>query len=488
MRKQTKVLAAAALFTLGASFSAFAAKTGTWQLEEDGWYCYDADGEAYTEEFCLSAGKEFYMGEDGLMVTSDWVEYDDNYYYVGSDGSKTVNDWRYVTPFDDEDADEEWFYFGSKGKMETGKEVIGGKTYYFDNDGIMLTGWVEYDADTKVADEADSYSDGLTYCDENGARVVANWVETWEPGTDEDDQDDADLYWYYIKSAGGVQTGKAKSIGGYTYFFDNEGKMLTGWVLGSDSNADGKIDSFATFEGDASTIDQDNEAIYFCGNSDQGQVKKSRWIKTWMPADYAEEDDDNDQYWYYLGKTGELYLPEDASSANSVTFVDGDTALFTTGTADLGAAFKEISSKTYAFKNDGRMWSGLANIEGVRYYFGGSNDGEMKTGAVMIADEDSQEYKFYFGKNDKYDYTEGAAVTGAAEKYLYDGGLLVTASDDKYEEVEVGGESYIINANGAIQTSAKIYKEDGEELIDAEDWTFYTETADGTKKGAVKEK
>ena len=39
MRKQTKVVLAAALFTLGASFSAFAAKTGTWVLEDEGWMC-----------------------------------------------------------------------------------------------------------------------------------------------------------------------------------------------------------------------------------------------------------------------------------------------------------------------------------------------------------------------------------------------------------------------------------------------------------------
>ena len=70
MRKQTKVVLAAALFTMGASFSAFAAKTGTWMLEDDGWYCYDKDGDAYEDEFCLSYGKEYYMGDDGLMVTS----------------------------------------------------------------------------------------------------------------------------------------------------------------------------------------------------------------------------------------------------------------------------------------------------------------------------------------------------------------------------------------------------------------------------------
>ena len=105
MRKMTKVLVATALLALGASFTSMAAaKTGTWMLEDDGWYCYDKEGEAYEDEFCLSYGKEYYMGDDGLMVTSAWVEHDDEVYYVGSDGAKTVNDWRLLVP---EDSDED---------------------------------------------------------------------------------------------------------------------------------------------------------------------------------------------------------------------------------------------------------------------------------------------------------------------------------------------------------------------------------------------
>ena len=71
MRKQTKILVATALLALGASFTSMAAaKTGTWMLEDDGWYCYDKEGEAWEDEFCLSYGKEYYMGDDGLMVTA----------------------------------------------------------------------------------------------------------------------------------------------------------------------------------------------------------------------------------------------------------------------------------------------------------------------------------------------------------------------------------------------------------------------------------
>ena len=125
MRKQTKILVATALLALGASFTSMAAaKTGTWMLEDDGWYCYDKEGEVYEDEFCLSYGKEYYVGDDGLMVTNTWVEHDENMYYIGSDGSKTINDWRFVLPEDaDEDEEAEWFYFGSKGATTKGKKL-----------------------------------------------------------------------------------------------------------------------------------------------------------------------------------------------------------------------------------------------------------------------------------------------------------------------------------------------------------------------------
>ena len=51
MKRQMKIAAvvsATALLAIGASFTSMAAaKTGTWKLEDDGWYCYDKDGDVY---------------------------------------------------------------------------------------------------------------------------------------------------------------------------------------------------------------------------------------------------------------------------------------------------------------------------------------------------------------------------------------------------------------------------------------------------------
>ena len=79
MRKQTKIAAvvsAAALLALGASITSFAAARGTWMMVDGEWYCYDKNGDVYENTFCSSNGKEYYVGDDGMLVRSSWVEYD----------------------------------------------------------------------------------------------------------------------------------------------------------------------------------------------------------------------------------------------------------------------------------------------------------------------------------------------------------------------------------------------------------------------------
>ncbi len=141
MKKQTKVLLAAAMMTLGASFTAMAA-TYDWQMEDGQWVCYDKEGDVYEGEWCESAGKDYWVGDDGILATSQWVDE----YYVDSTGAKTINAWKYILPADadeDEDADMNWFYIGSKGVAKTGRALdINGETYFFDEVGKMLSGWV----------------------------------------------------------------------------------------------------------------------------------------------------------------------------------------------------------------------------------------------------------------------------------------------------------------------------------------------------------
>ncbi len=489
MRKQTKIAAlvsATALLALGASITSFAAARGTWMLVDGEWYCYDSNGDPYEDTFCVSNGKDYYVGEDGMLVRSSWVDYDGDMYFVNSAGQKITSDWRLTTPYDDEDAEEEWYYFQASGKMATNKKIVyKGNTYFFDADGKMLTGWVTADG-TDVVNEENSINTSYTYyADETGARVEGDWVLTVEPGVEEDDAD-ADYYYYYLLSSGKVATGKRNNIKGQTYFFNEDGQMLSGWVkgvtTGTGSNADTEYYEIDGETNAEELVYADNVTYFYCGGSDDGHAKKDKWIKLWRPVDTYEEDEDNDKFWYWIEKNGEVFVPDSTGAATGDKYQLADASLDLKA-SDISVIKKKINSKDYFFNENGEMLSQFINVtdKGTgkdalavgMYYFGGSDDGSMKTGSETVRDDNLDAYKFYFGTKDDKDTGEskGVGITGNKSNKLYYMGHLVAAQDYRYQPVviEHNGENYlfIVNSNGSIQHSNVAYKEDGDTLIDA---------------------
>ena len=154
-------------------------------------------------------------------------------------------------------------------------------------------------------------------------------------------------------------------------------------------------------------------------------------------------------------------------------------------------AMKKINSKDYFFNEEGEMVSDFVSVvaskknkdnkpylENGMYYFGGSNDGSMKTGSQTVKDDNGDSFKFYFGTKDNSTTGEvkGKGVTGNKNNKLYYMGHLVAAQDYKYQPVYMdfdgnGNEesTFIVNQNGSIQHSALEYKEDGDILIDAKE-------------------
>ena len=489
MRKQTKIAAvvsAAALLALGASMTSFAASKGTWMMVDGEWQCYDKNGDAYTNVFCSSNGKEYYVGDDGQLVRSAWVEYDGNYYFVNSAGAKITNDWRLTTPYDDDSADEEWYYFKSNGKRaENEKITYKGKSYYFDTDGKMLTGWVNTGDGTSAVNEANGYEAGHTfYCDETGARVEGAWVKDVAPGVSDDDADE-DEYWYYLKKATGKPaTGKQSNINGQIYLFNGEGQMQSGWVAATDPNGVKFVQLDKEDEEQAMSAAGKND-VYYCGDEDDGHAKKNKWMKTWLPNDTNEEEDDKE--WFWFDKEGKVFragvntAAETAANAEKYKLDEGTLVPDDNKVATL-IGKKKVNSKDYWFRNDGVMLSKFYKIDDAMYYFGGADDGSMKTGSQSIKDNAGDTYKFYFytkdQTTDKYQtpkygkkLKKGAGVVGNQSNKLYYYGLLLTADDYKYQVVTLKDNDgqdvkFIINSNGSIQHSyGTTYKEDGQDLI-----------------------
>ena len=492
MRKQTKIAAvvsAAALLALGASMTSFAASKGTWMMVDGEWYCYDKNGDAYTNVFCSSNGKEYYVGDDGQLVRSEWVDYDGSYYFVNSSGAKITNDWRLTTPYDDESADEEWYYFKSNGKRASGEKITyKSKTYYFDTDGKMLTGWVTTGDNASSVNEANGYEKNHTfYCDETGARVEGAWVKDTEPGTDDDDAD-ADEYWYYLKkTTGKPATGKQSNLNGQIYLFNGEGQMQYGWVARSDSSTKNfvQLDKEDEEQDMILLSEYADSEVYYCGDEDDGHAKKNKWLKTWLPSDTEEEEDDKE--WFWFDKNGKLYRASGSDAtvqAQKYKLEEGD--LVYDGGSITGVEKKKVNSKDYWFRPDGVMLAKFYMIDDNMYYFGGSDDGSMKTGSQTVKDNTGDSYKFYFYTKDTYGYKKGAGVVGNQSNKLYYYGLLLTADDYKYQVATLedqNGQKYdfVINSNGSIQHSyGTTYKEDGDELIVVDESTKTTKK-DGSK-------
>ena len=401
MRKQTKIAAvvsAAALLALGASMTSFAASKGTWMMVDGEWYCYDKNGDAYTNVFCSSNGKEYFVGDDGQLVRSEWVDYDGSYYFVNSSGAKITNDWRLTTPYDDDSADE-------------------------------------------------------------------------------------DEYWYYLKKiTGKPATGKQSNINGQIYLFNNEGQMQHGWVAATDTNG-AKFVQLDKEDDEKSMSAAGNAAVYYCGDEDDGHAKKNKWTKTWLPDNTSEED--NDKEWCWFDKDGVLF--RSGENKGSATASDAWKYKLDEGTLKKDAnestgviSKKKVNSKDYWSTKDGVMLSKFYLINDAMYYFGGSDDGSMKTGSQSIKDNTGDTYKFYFYTKDQaasyktpdgnHGLSKGAGVVGNQGNKLYWYGLQIQADDYKYQvaTIKINGTDYsfIVNSNGTIQHSANTeYKEDGDVLV-----------------------
>ena len=123
-----------------------------------------------------------------------------------------------------QEEDGTWVYYDRyQDRVTDTWEKSGNNWYYLNSDGEMAT------------DELIEYSDNYYYVDANGAMVTNQWVEM--DNSDDDEEDAASTVWYYFqnngkayKASSNSNTTSFKTINGKKYAFDEDGKMLWGWV------------------------------------------------------------------------------------------------------------------------------------------------------------------------------------------------------------------------------------------------------------------
>ena len=436
-RKGLKIFTAAAMLTMGLSISAFAAEG--WSMVNNAWVYLNQNGTKVTNDWKKGADNQWrYLDDNGEMAINTWAEYE---YFVDSNGIMACNRWIWTRPQNDDDGDECWFYFGSSGKLvKDGWKKIDGKTYIFDSEGVMQTGWSE---------------DELYYLGDDGS-VKTGWRYI-EPPMDYDDDwyDDYDgdysldgKYWFYFASNGKKycpQTGSDQNadfriarIDGQYYCFDEHGIMRTGWVYLNGNPDTAPAGSIANWR-------------YFAGEEISG-VTLGASIQGWLslePPEALFDNMDEPIVWYFFNKDGSPEIGPAYGEASTTDFV-------------------RINGKNYLFNPKGNPVSGLHEIEigttdeKTSYYFDEDTKTPLK-GKQTIVEGDGTKSTFYFNEGSY----AGRGITGVKDNYLYYKGKRQEASEDiKYELISIPGEgstykTYVVNTSGRITKNKSVKDSDG---------------------------
>ena len=506
MRKQTKIAAvfsAAALLAIGAAMTSFAA-TG-WQEENGTWVYYNRNEEKVTETWQKSGDYWFYLDDNGEMATDSLIDDNDDTYYVDVNGVMVTNRWVAV---DNENAGEEnepnqwWYYFGANGKAykrsdsatgDVSLKTINGKKYTFDTDGKMQYGWVK-DGETQHDDNAWQDSD-YYFGDENDGSMAEGWKEIaikddqaadLQPGDNYWDEDQT--RWFYFKASGKKEKNQTgKTINGRKYGFDDYGRMNAGWFTGATlSNATPKDDPTHGTQGIAT---YSNSFLYYSTPEDGARSTKG-WFKV-TPGYYLQRDkyEDGSDYWYYSDGNGKLTVNE-IKTVNGKKYafdnygrmISGFVVLQMEGnTVGSGYSSKKIVQKVdsdgtydtgdnynrFVKANDSLFRSGELKA----YFFGGSDDGSMKTGKQTV-ELDSDKYTFEFAKNGS---NKGVGLNGMEDHKFYVGGKLSTADTDSKIEIVILDSSNKLVAKSSVEDALAAYGNGGTQHFKSNGDLDYTE-------------
>ena len=202
------------------------------------------------------------------FAAQGWVEEDGTWYYYDKDGNRVEDEWK--------KSGDNWFWLDSE------------------EGGAMAT-------DKLIDDDDNTY-----YVDANGVMVTNTWVKV--VNEDQDDEDDpAEYRYYYMQSNGKAYKDKGtsdslskKTIDGKKYAFDEDGKMLYGWV-GED--------------GDMHNSDDDwDNGVYYFGSWEDGSMKTG-WQKITVYDDADDKEDDFD-YWFNFKSNGKKRTYDDSTETN----------------------------------------------------------------------------------------------------------------------------------------------------------------------------
>lgn len=293
---------------------------------DGGWFFLSESGRAITDGWQTINGNRYHFDSDGTMDYG-WFTDDENLYYLGDENDGAMKTGWLALEWDEDSAPEdgevstvvtsgemgEWFYFQENGRAVRATEDsyvsrrINGNRYYFDENGVMATGWVE------VADRKEDDPTGIStlkyFGTEDQGQMTTGWRYLYDDPTDSDDDefdyspatpsnatpsnaalperdDFEDGAWYYFDGDGvpaylsneaDTLSDATTRINGQNYFFDEYGRMQSG-LLGFQLE-DGSVLS-----------------AYFGADDSDGAMKRDRQTNVY--------DEDGERGTYYFNTSG----------------------------------------------------------------------------------------------------------------------------------------------------------------------------------------
>ena len=302
-----------------------------------------------------------------------------------------------------------WVYYDRNGDKVTDKWAKSGNNwYYLDSDGEMAV-------DTLIED-----GDNYYYVDVNGVMAANQWVAIDNEDAGQDDE--PEHYWYYFQANGkalkqGDSTNVAlKTVNGKKYAFDDEGKMLYGWVAADNAE---RIDN--------SDNDAFKEADYYFGGEDDGAMTTG-WLLVDVTYDEATNDyeiapafnDDEDQSrWFYFKSNGKKFYstkPDETKdktiNGKKYTF-DENGAMVAEWSLDIKKASSNLSTSN--FVNVEKAGSNAKYSQAWRYFSSVEDGARVSKGWFKVVSAEYLNEDKYNDDEDNWYYADGSGNIYAGE-------------------------------------------------------------------------
>ena len=224
-------------------------------------YAFDEDGHVLKGCWISKTGD---LIEDASAIVTDGcyraniygVLYQNQWYDFNTDVGAN-EDFQEASKFNIDDYGEMnglWMYFGNNCKKYVASDDrlkklnISGKEYSFDQNGIMIQGFVK----NQEAPDTNQRSNPLIkekikfYDKFTGELIKNRWIKDVTPiSFDENEYESGTDYWFYVSDDGSIVKNKIMSIDGKKYIFDGFGRIRKGFIL-----VDGKAFFVAEYKGE----------------------------------------------------------------------------------------------------------------------------------------------------------------------------------------------------------------------------------------------